>query len=65
MGFQGLIYMYIVSALIGRQAIDSTVAYLPTKQIHHLVTCCLETTLLLTSGGEFSAGALVYAKSVH
>ena len=65
MGFQGLIYMYIVSAFIGRQAIDSTVAYLPTRQIRHLVTCCSETTLPLTAGGEFSAGALVYAKSIH
>ena len=65
MGFQGLIYMYIVLAFIGRQAIDSTVAYLPTRQTHYLVTCCLETTLPLTAGGKFSAGALVYAKSIY
>jgi hypothetical protein len=44
MGFQGLKYMYIISAFIGRQAIDSTVAYLPGRQIRHLVTCCSETT---------------------
>jgi hypothetical protein len=36
--------MYTVSAFVGRQAIDSTVAYLPTRQTHHLVTCCSETT---------------------
>jgi hypothetical protein len=65
MGFQGLIYMYIISAFIGRQAIYSIVAFLHSCKIPHLVTCCLETTLPLTAGGEFSAGALFHAKSIH